>query len=487
MKITTYIQDGIVEIINRYKGIGRRELSRLANIPEQEARYYLKLLANNDNNLEVNADGKNSYSWGGKVPELSLPIPDTYAHQINHTDVKGSSLADDKVINTDTEFVRPADDIKTSYSEKKATIEINSMTISTLEEALKAAKVDLDIWKVDKFTLRQVPAKIYKGKIVVKTNYQISVWLKPVVIKPVELAIKELIKELPSHVPQYAKYIGDPNPDGDIMLEISLYDLHMGMLAHFSETMNDYDLKIAADLFQRAVVKIIERASNYKIAKILFPVGNDFLHVNNNEGITPGGKNKLDMDSRFSKIYMAGVQALIKAIDYCIGVANTEIIFIPGNHDIETGFTLCIVLDARYRNCDKVSVDISPICRKYRRHGESLIGFCHGNFGKVGDLGLIMSSEVPELWAKTVYREWHTGHYHKKRETKYVAGDTIGGVSVKIIPSLSGTDAWHFENLFVRPYKTGMGFIWDKEEGNIGEVFVNFPLSEYTNKNKKGE
>ena len=364
--------------------------------------------------------------------------------------------------------------IKTEYTDKTLNIEVNSLTIDTLDAALKAGNVDLSVYEVDRYVINswQVTMNI-KDVPITRTNYQTKVWLKPIVIKPVELAIHGLIEQISAHKPVYCKTINDP--EGDFLLEIGLNDIHFGMLAWGLETGVDWDIKIAEEIFVTTVQKILERSKNFKISRILFPIGNDFFHLNSPDGVTPLAKNRLDYDSRLAKIYQAGKIAVFKAVDYCLGVAPVDITWVPGNHDPETSYYLVDALKEHYRNVDQVTVNLSPKLRKYYQWGKCLLGMTHGNEEPHRDLPTIMAAEEPTMWSTSIYREWHVGHTHKKKQTNYIAGDTFGGVVVRTLSSISGTDAWHYKKGYIHPFRTGEAIIWDKTEGNVGTISINIP------------
>ena len=417
MKFYEDIPDEIVMDIQ--SGIGRVSLHKKYGISQQTARHYIALVKNNKNNK---------------------PISNTK--------------------------------IKTTHTDKEMSIEVNGFTIKTLDEALKAANVDTDTYSVDRYVINswQVTMKI-DDKPVTKTNYQIKVWLKPIVINPVEVALKGLITQLPKHEPVYCTTIG--TPDGNYLLEVGLNDIHFGMLAWDKETGTDWDIKLAEKIFVDTVKKILERVEHFKISRILFPIGNDFFHLNSPDGLTPSAHNRLDYDSRLAKIYQAGKMAVFKAIEYCLGVASVDIIWVPGNHDPETSYFLVDALKEHYSNIDNVTVDISPKVRKYYQWGNCMIGMTHGNEEPHRDLPTIMAAEEPEIWSQTKFREWHVGHFHKKKQTNYIAGDTFGGVVVRVLPSICGTDSWHYKKGYIHPFRTGEAIIWDKNEGNIGTIAVN--------------
>jgi len=346
----------------------------------------------------------------------------------------------------------------------------NSLTVETnlvdsLDKVLELAKVDLSKWFIEKHNINYWSSTDGNQRALVK------IWLKPKIIQPIEQAIRELIKELPKHKPVYAS--GIMTTDRNLMLEVSLFDVHFGMLAWDKETGNDYDIEIAERLYVDTVKKILERVTNFNISKILFPLGNDFFHVNNPEGLTPKARNFLDVDSRLPKIYKAGKMAIIKAIDYCLGIAPVHILWIPGNHDPETSFFLVDAIREHYSSTDRVEVDVSPKARKYIQWGKCMIGFTHGDEEPHRDLPSIMASEEKDMWSKTDYREWHIGHFHKRKEMKFISGDSFQGMVVRTLLSISGTDNWHYRKGYINKFRAGEAFLWDTDEGMINNIIVN--------------
>ena len=70
-----------------------------------------------------------------------------------------------------------------------------------------------------------------------------------------------------------------------------------------------------------------------------------------------------------------------------------------------------------------------------------------------------MQIEVPDLWAKSIFREFHMGHLHIE-----ITG-TNNGIIFRRIAAITATDAWHGENGFLAALRQAQAFIWHKEFG----------------------
>jgi hypothetical protein len=357
--------------------------------------------------------------------------------------------------------------LEREYSQNNAVITTRSPNIDTLEKALEHAEVDMKIWNVERYVANSWEVTVSKkgtdtGKPETYTNFQIKIWLKRKA--PVESALDLVVKRLEHRpVKSTGKFI---KPSGNVMLEISLFDAHFGKLCWEPESGDDYDLKIAEEVYRNGVSELIGKTKHYDIEKILFPIGNDFFHINSPDNKTPLHQNPLDVDSRLPKIFEAGFMAVVNAIDKCLAVAPVKMIWIPGNHDPETSYYLSCVLKAYYRGRKDVEIDNSPAARKYIQYGVNCLMFTHyPTIKQKGGLPLIMAGEEPEMWGKSLHREIHTGHYHIAREVDYFAADTFGPVRVRILPSMTGTDLWHYKHGFVKTVKAAEAYLWHKTNG----------------------
>ena len=137
---------------------------------------------------------------------------------------------------------------------------------------------------------------------------------------------------------------------------------------------------------------------------------------------------------------------------------------VPGNHDELGTFMVGEVLSAMFANDALVTIDNRPMLRKYHSYGNVLLGFTHGGEEKHAELPSIMADEARDLWAKADHREWHIGHFHKKKELRFVGLDAFRTTVVRVLPSLCGTDAWHYKKGY-KHTPQAQAFVWHPEDG----------------------
>jgi len=358
------------------------------------------------------------------------------------------------------------------YDKDIGEITTKSLDIRTVENALSYAEVDLDVWEVVSQEIKTWDTTIGSkksgtGQAETFTNYGIKIKLARIKEDLVEDAMYNLIDALENKTVKIAN-LKRPSKRNVVMF-MGLFDHHLGKLAWHRESGDDYDVKIARDAYTDAIEDLLVKARGYEVSKIVFPIGNDFFHVDNfidgKIGATAKGTPQ-DTDGRLPKIIVAGELVTIEAIEMCAAIAPVEVIYIPGNHDPMTSFGLARTLNAYFRNTKEVTVDSEPTYRKYRLYGKTLAGFTHGNEEKQVDLPNIMAGEAKHLWSQQEEAIWFVGHWHRRRETRFNAGETYGNVQVRVLPSLSGTDAWHYKKGYVNGTRAAEAHFFDMDTGH---------------------
>lgn len=340
--------------------------------------------------------------------------------------------------------------------------------IQTLEELVEHCKIDLSIWTIVRHTINkwEMGAKNAAGEIEVEPLFQVKAFLqkkKDVVAAKNEIEdLKTLAAEHPWPVGVYDCEFKKPS---GLMLELNIPDLHLGKLAWGVETGGpNYDVKIAESTFWKALETLLSRVVGYQFDEILFVIGNDVLHSDDIEGRTTAG-TQVSPDARYHKTFATARTMFIKAIERLKTIAPVKVLPCYGNHDRLSGWHLADSIEMYFTNDAGVTVDNRPRTRKYHSFGKVMLMMTHGDKGKKTDYPLVMATEEPEMFGRSLFRECHTGHTHM---TKL---DEQHGVRVRVLPALCPADAWHSENGFVGNKRSAEAYIWDKEEGLISVVY----------------
>jgi len=365
--------------------------------------------------------------------------------------------------------------------------------VHTLKQLLGVSNVDTDTWIVKDHIINKwdVTMKLLEdGEWVAKTfqNWQVKARLERDVQYVKERIVGELFQKMTQdYIPpvlqidswRKAETNGEKN-----LLEISIFDLHIGKLAWGGETFENYDVKIARKRFLTSIEKLLQRAQGFNYNRILFPVGNDFFNSDTMENTTTKGTPQ-DEDLRWQKTFDVGTRLLVDAINLLkqSGVP-VDVVVIPGNHDFERSYYLGSYLAAWFHQDPAVNINNGASPRKYYRYGNLLLGLTHGSEEKEASLPMLMATDVESkpIWSETKFHEWHIGHIHRKRTVTYDINKSRPlnedlGVTIRYLSSLTGTEEWHHKKGFVGATKAADAFVWNYEFGLIAHLNTNLILN----------
>jgi len=349
----------------------------------------------------------------------------------------------------------------------KSTIELNKDNTQTSEKLiqmseqdakdvnflLKSHGYDSKVWEL--VSARNNIWNSYSKKDGILTLYSSKITVKPKTTKFNPIWIKETLENLDLDSPVI--YIKPYNISGKT-LEINLADVHIDKLCNIDETRNEYSTEIGLQRLWQVIFDIIEKTKFYEIKKIIFPFGQDIANIDNMFNTTTKGTPQ-DTDVKYDVLYKSLLKNIIKIIHKLSEIAPVEIIYVGGNHDKLTSFTMTEAMYWHFINNDNVEVDSIYNNRKYRLIGDNLVGFAHGADERKNII-YCMQNDVPELWGKAKYREFHLSHFHKEKMI-----DEQNGIIFRWISAICGNDAWTYNSGYVGSQKKAQAFIWDDNKG----------------------
>lgn len=246
-------------------------------------------------------------------------------------------------------------------------------------------------------------------------------------------AISALSEDLPK-LPATLKP-ADSQFDDDLLAVYPLGDPHIGVLTWAEETGQDWDLKIAEEKFCNVFHRLVLTAPQCEQA-VIVNLG-DFFHSDNMEGVTSRSGHHLDMDGRFAKMIRVGFKIMRQMIDSALSHHKTvKVINATGNHDDTSSLFLSVALANMYEDEPRVTVDDSPTPFHYVEWGQCMFGVHHGHSCKPAMLPGVMAADQPEMWGRTTYRYWYTGHIHHDTKKEYA------GVTQESFRTLAAKDAY---------------------------------------------
>jgi hypothetical protein len=272
--------------------------------------------------------------------------------------------------------------------------------------------------------------------------------------------LEHILEQIAAHAPKYTEFKALEKTGKHLLIPI-MYDAHIGKRL-IDGTQADYS-EVAKRLVEKAI------AMNYDIDRIMFVVGNDFGNTDNVQDNTTAGTPQ-DVNTHWANAIDIRCEQAVKAIETFASVAQTDVIMIHGNHDRYSNHWLGRVLDAWFKNNERVVVNNSADSRKYYGWNRNMWGLSHGNEENPQMYPALMAVESSGLFAQATNREMFVGHFHRKQSSYYPLTET-NGVTVRWMPALSGPDAWHKLKGYVGAKQQALGIVYN-ESGYDAEFAI---------------
>ncbi len=217
---------------------------------------------------------------------------------------------------------------------------------------------------------------------------------------------------------------------------IPIGDAHVGLLAHEQETGNMFDLKIAERELTAAVDLLIDQAPPADSCNIV-NLG-DWFHAQDDNQLTPRGKNKQDVDGRIFKVIQLSLSMIERMCERALAkFQRVTFTMVPGNHDPHLSLVFAIMLARIMRDNPRLSVPSNLDACIVEEFGDCMFLYNHTDKMKLDKLARVMASRYAQMWGRTRHRFIHGGHVHHSEIKEDL------GVTSESHNTLAGQDAWH--------------------------------------------
>ena len=335
------------------------------------------------------------------------------------------------------------------YNLEKGEAKMEVMSSSepkTPEEIIDILNIDITQWKLSSYWNKQMG-----------DHWRVSAMVTKLKDNEVD-NVAELLKGFKPKKYKEVKRIETP---GKIKTAgvLSLQDIHFGKEGN--ETIDK--------CFEETIKDLIKRASDsHHLEKMYYVIGGDVINMDTWNGATTAG-TPLDNCMTATEAYTQAFDALQWSINYIKQFCDElQVIYIPGNHDRLSSFHLAHALSKCFDN-PEILWDTVYLERKVFVYEDNFFAFEHGDVNTKNSL-LVYSMEYPRQWGKTLYRTLYTGHYHHKKKIEYITEHENTGFMLKILPSLSRTDYYHYHNKFIGSRRSGVLSIHSPTKGEICEL-----------------
>jgi hypothetical protein len=224
--------------------------------------------------------------------------------------------------------------------------------------------------------------------------------------------------------------------EGKFVHLLSIPDIHIGKIVYGESitSSEDYTPEIAATIFKSAVKYLASHIQPHSTKEIIFPIGEDIANADNMQMTTTKGTPQENSD--IYHMIATITSTLFTIIDYLADIAPVRIPVISGNHDRLVSHLLGLIIEQRYKDDERVTVDSSPVREKVYSDGQFCFLLVHGDKAKPKDLSWRLATNYPQEWASSKFRYVFSGHWH----TNMVSDEQ--GVLVIYLPTLAEGGLW---------------------------------------------
>lgn len=228
--------------------------------------------------------------------------------------------------------------------------------------------------------------------------------------------------------------------DRDVIPWVQVGDGHLGMLAHASETGQDFNLEIAERELCGAIDQIVAGLGHYE--RIVLNDLGDMTHFDNITATTAHSGHQLSFDRGLPvliRVYSRVMRHLVERLTTRCEVL--DVIVNQGNHSRVNDLWMAELLRVAFGTSGRVNViDNSSPFVGYRM-GKTFVLTHHSDKVKPQDLVNIMITDFREDFGEAEYAYADLGHIHHKMAIKEVPG-----VVVESWNTLAPSDNWHHES-----------------------------------------
>lgn len=202
--------------------------------------------------------------------------------------------------------------------------------------------------------------------------------------------------------------------DDKLLNLYTVSDFHLGMLSWADETGDDWDMRIAEDLFSRWFDAAFQQAPAAGVGVI--NLLGDLAHFDSLDAVTPASGHVLDADTRYQKLVRTMIRMVRRVVDMAlVKHPVVKLLIVQGNHDESGMIWLAEMFSALYDNEPRVFVDTSADVYKMVQHGKTTLFFHHGHKARFDAIEPIMIAKFRKAFGDSEYSYAHVGHLHHQK------------------------------------------------------------------------
>lgn len=276
--------------------------------------------------------------------------------------------------------------------------------------------------------------------------------------------VTEIVREAFEGIPACPP-IPNPRDFSEGLLTVyPIFDAHIGMRASADESGEDMDNDIAEKRITSGIGQCVASSPASEQAVVL--IGGDALHANDQTAMTPKSKHILDVASSFTDAVDVAIRTFAACIEMAAAKHKSVVVsVIQGNHDRDAYLSILYALRERYRDNPRIEVQRKGGEFFVMEWGRVMLASHHGDKAKAERLVMHMADEWAEMWGRTRYRFYFTGHMHHSKM------QDIGGVQVEQMRAAAPRDAYAASHSYSSRSEL-QAITYHKSNGEVSRVKV---------------
>tara|TARA_R110002153_G_scaffold3058_9_gene14614 strand:- start:136 stop:1233 length:1098 start_codon:yes stop_codon:yes gene_type:complete len=276
--------------------------------------------------------------------------------------------------------------------------------------------------------------------------------------------VTEIVREAFEGIPACPP-IPNPREFSEGLLTVyPIFDAHIGMRASADESGEDMDNDIAEKRITSGIGQCVASSPASEQAVVL--IGGDALHANDQTAMTPKSKHVLDVASSFTDAVDVAIRTFAACVEMAAAKHKSVIVsVIQGNHDRDAYLSIMYALRERYRDNPRIEVQRKGGEFFVMEWGRVMLASHHGDKAKAERLVMHMADEWAEMWGRTRYRFYFTGHMHHSKM------QDIGGVQVEQMRAAAPRDAYAASHSYSSRSEL-QAITYHKSNGEVSRVKV---------------
>ena len=413
----------------------------------------MDLKTNKDNLVEYILKNGKSKSWEELKKMFNLPTSEIARHAWKNYKLKKineKTIINNEIASSEDRIVQLTEDLKRGIGE--ATLSFNK-EIKSLKDL--ESFIDTEKWIITKYTQAS-----NSGKFSVKAWLELKKSSETTVLEKIFSNYKSNWK------PINRKDLILNKSCNDSLLFLNLNDLHFDKLDLDNNTIDD-----RIKDYKRCLEDLLKKSySISNLEEILFVIGNDMFNTDTFHNTTTNGTPQ-SINSSWDIAYEKVFDTMVDSISLLSSMTKKlTVMLVSGNHDRTKSFYLTHALQVYFKNDPNIIFDRSSKLKKYYTYGNTFLGLNHGN--NINDkLPLSFATEFYSEWGKCKYHDIYISDKHHNNNKIFQSNQTqneFQGVRLRILPSLTGTDSWHSDNLY-HSRQSGIGILYTKDRGKFAE------------------